>query len=594
MKNQVFKSVIAIFVAVVIVASVAVLMPKTSDAGESVTLPTIQVCSHVYIERVDAKYLKSERNFETGDVYYKSCRKCGKKNLNATFEANGPYIYGDADDDGVVDDKDMLLLIQYYANYEPELEESVVEVEPGADVNGDGVIDGADMGNLINYISNYDYETSSSTGTPTLTLTNASGKAAETVSVDFVLSNNPGIATLITTLSYDKDVLELVDIESSEFYVTSAKNVVLYDIFGANYTGNTTVCTLTFEIAEDAAAGDYEVEALFRSARSASTQSVGFTSIAGTVSVLPGEPEPSATFDEASVNIGDNLGLNVFATLKDIAEPKVRFTIGSGDMARTETVSPEDIGGGRIKATFDKITAERMADNILIEILDGEDVISSKNYSVKEYCKDLSELTADQLGISEEKYAALLELCANMLTYGAKAQTYAAYNTDSLADADSWVAEKVTAYTVTNSDNNKGVILARTGEDMIKSAYITLGKEVTLHFNVKAEDAEGVKLVVYYGDETPACKKEYALSNKITVGANEYYQIDCDGFAAGEYDKAISAYLVDAEGNVLHGISYSINSYAYSMWNSQDASLQPLVRALYSYGRSAKAYVAAQ
>ncbi len=72
-------------------------------------------------------------------------------------------VYGDANGDGKVDLKDVVLLRQYMANYVYETETSSVEVKPGADADGDGKVDLKDVVLLRQYMANYSYDTESST-----------------------------------------------------------------------------------------------------------------------------------------------------------------------------------------------------------------------------------------------------------------------------------------------------------------------------------------------------------------------------------------------------------------------------------------------
>ncbi len=83
--------------------------------------------------------------------------------VNAGVLTVAAYKYGDANGDGKIDGKDVILLKKYMANYVYETNTSTVDVELGADANGDGKIDGKDVILLKKYMANYVYETNSST-----------------------------------------------------------------------------------------------------------------------------------------------------------------------------------------------------------------------------------------------------------------------------------------------------------------------------------------------------------------------------------------------------------------------------------------------
>ena len=72
-------------------------------------------------------------------------------------------LYGDANGDGVVNGKDVLLLRKYMANYDYDTDTSGITVHSGGDANGDGVINGKDVLLMRKFMANYDYDTGTST-----------------------------------------------------------------------------------------------------------------------------------------------------------------------------------------------------------------------------------------------------------------------------------------------------------------------------------------------------------------------------------------------------------------------------------------------
>ena|GEM_PF-5855973 len=58
------------------------------------------------------------------------------------------FIYGDANGDGVVDDRDYQRLLQHLNGW-------IVEIHPGADANGDGVVDDRDYQRLLQYLNGW-------------------------------------------------------------------------------------------------------------------------------------------------------------------------------------------------------------------------------------------------------------------------------------------------------------------------------------------------------------------------------------------------------------------------------------------------------
>ena len=69
------------------------------------------------------------------------------------------FLWGDANGDGEISNKDVVRLKNYLANYDEEMGVSSVEIFPGADANGDGAVSNKDIIRLKNYLANYDEET---------------------------------------------------------------------------------------------------------------------------------------------------------------------------------------------------------------------------------------------------------------------------------------------------------------------------------------------------------------------------------------------------------------------------------------------------
>ena len=86
----------------------------------------------------------------------------GDKTYTATFTSTA-ILWGDANGDGEITTKDVVLLRRFLANFDDETGTSTVEIAIGADVNGDGEITTKDVVLLRRYLANYDDETGTST-----------------------------------------------------------------------------------------------------------------------------------------------------------------------------------------------------------------------------------------------------------------------------------------------------------------------------------------------------------------------------------------------------------------------------------------------
>ena len=85
---------------------------------------------------------------------------------NEAFELQtntvGKILWGDANGDGAVNNKDIVRLKNYLANYDDATGKPTRDIYPGADANGDGVKNNKDVVRLKNYLMNFDEETGNS------------------------------------------------------------------------------------------------------------------------------------------------------------------------------------------------------------------------------------------------------------------------------------------------------------------------------------------------------------------------------------------------------------------------------------------------
>ena len=121
---------------------IATVTPPTCTSGGVTTY----VCSHCGDSYTADELPALGHSFENG-----VCKTCGAIN------------YGDANNDGVVNSKDIILIRKYIANYDEESETSSVEVSFCADANANGEITSKDVTLLRRYLASYDESTGTST-----------------------------------------------------------------------------------------------------------------------------------------------------------------------------------------------------------------------------------------------------------------------------------------------------------------------------------------------------------------------------------------------------------------------------------------------
>ena len=290
----------------------------------------------------------------------------------------------------------------------------------------------------------------------------------------------------------------------------------------------------------------------------------------------------------ASVNLGSDLALKYYVKLHYPAVLNegalaIRFAMNG----KTETVTDYELVNGEYVFTFDGIAPQQMADLIDAEVLVGDTVYAAlSDYSIKQNCEALLAMSATELGISDAKCAALKQLVSDLLLYGEAAQNYKDYNLDTPIASD---VEGLTGSEVLPTESD--------------AMTLTGNVDATLHFTsatvfFDTVNAVIVKIYANVADPTLVTVSingtDYALSDLESLG-NGVYRFKGDGVTATGFGESLTVEL-SYDGTVTATLTYSVNAYAYAMNNggTSNAEMQALAVALYRYGQSAVAYVAAE
>lgn len=288
----------------------------------------------------------------------------------------------------------------------------------------------------------------------------------------------------------------------------------------------------------------------------------------------------------AAVNLGADLSVLYYvrihdATLLSEGEFSMTFEVNG----KTVTVTAYELVDGEYVFTLTGITPQRIADLIDATFTVNSEAIVSKNgYSVKQNCLNLLAKSAEQLGLSDEKYAAMQTLIADLLAYGQAAQDYKGYEGNgAILDG----TENVVTSTVTPNEEDAMTLTGNVTEQLyFTSATVKFDNVNQLIVKLNASDAD--KTVVKINGTA------YAPGDLVSLG-NGIYKIETEGLAATDFDKAYEIELI-YNGESVATLTYSVNAYAYAMNNgaTENADMQTLALALYRYGVSAENYANAQ
>ena len=230
--------------------------------------------------------------------------------------------------------------------------------------------------------------------TPTIKVSNATGKAGDEVTVTVEFANNPGFFASTFSVSYDETRLEKVE------YITNSTIGVTWTTQGNNFlfenqamedtTYNGQILELKFKIKEDAPAGDAEVKIVNWLASDIDMNQVDFESVPGKVTVEAEEVEPvvaKVNGEAADIQFVDNYYNNLDAYLLNVEADAKIVTLDIAKVNENWNLLTTDyaefaLGGGNLPA------GATYADGVLtIDLTTFNhpcDLLSASDYGVEE------------------------------------------------------------------------------------------------------------------------------------------------------------------------------------------------------------------
>ncbi len=242
--------------------------------------------------------------------------------------------------------------------------------------------------------------------------------------------------------------------------------------------------------------------------------------------------------------------------------------------------------------TLDGLTAVQMNDRIssvLYGTKDGQPYYSPVDeYSIASYA--CSQLNKTETG------EALKTLCADLLRYGAKAQIFKGYRTDSLADGA--MTEEQKAYlsdidAVTFGNTNTVLNDLENAPIAWAGKVLNLESKVALKFVFRSAGYEGdlsrLTLRISYLDAYGNTKTGESPTAELYNEALGYYAFTVDSLLAAELRSVVSVQIYEGDTPVSCTLQYSADTYG----NNKTGTLLDLCKALFAYSDSAKAYFTA-
>lgn len=253
---------------------------------------------------------------------------------------------------------------------------------------------------------------------------------------------------------------------------------------------------------------------------------------------------------------------------------------------RTLCIEPTE-ENGLCYFLLDGVSAKQMNDEIKAVIHMTKDGIAytsrTDTYSVAEYAYNMLN--------KDGKSDALKQLCADLLRYGAQAQSYFSYRTDALADAAMTGAHNRYLSDLSSvSLTNHMQMLDDMQEPTLKwkSASLVLGNRITLKFianlNGYAGSIETLSAHISYEDGN-GIHKTVRLTEFVPIeGSEGLYEVECDFLAAKDLRSVLTATLYEGDVQCARSVRYSVESYA----SRQQGVLLTLCKAMMAYSDSAR------
>ncbi len=283
--------------------------------------------------------------------------------------------------------------------------------------------------------------------------------------------------------------------------------------------------------------------------------------------VLRSRGGASAEIYGQSVNIGGDISIKYHVQINDKSITPEDLSLKVVYLAKIETLTECQKVGDYYVFTFTGIAPQCMGENLAAELYVGEEFADSvPTCSVKQNLLALYSMEENK----DNTY--LRQLVIDTLEYGAAAQTYRGYKTDALVTQDFADAANDTDLT---PPEDTMTLTGGTADVYFKSATVRFG--TTNYIVVKYYDKNGTVIPTVNG----------VAAEKSDLG-NGIYQVLSQAIDATELDTDVTFALGDGIN-----LAYSVGDYVYEMTKagtSATAEMQALAKALYNYGRAARAY----
>ncbi len=264
-----------------------------------------------------------------------------------------------------------------------------------------------------------------------------------------------------------------------------------------------------------------------------------------------------------SLTLGSDLAVNFQIAVDPSIRNTAKIYIGvRNDTTYVYNASNLKAGTGNNLLASVKVAAPQMTDTVFVQIINGDDKTEVKEYSVKAY--------ADAI-LSGNYPETTKNLVAQMLHYGAAAQTYFGYNTDFLAN------DGLTASNQAVPETNMGVTASGEveGIEFYGATLVFRDRIAIRYYFTVTGDIDSYTFAV---NGTP-CE---------AVQKGSHYYVEFADINPQDLDNAYAVTVNNA-----YTVNYSPMNYIVNVRQNGSEKMQALVQALYDYYLAAESYLAA-
>lgn len=273
----------------------------------------------------------------------------------------------------------------------------------------------------------------------------------------------------------------------------------------------------------------------------------------------------------ASLRLDEDIDVIYTAKVPEGAEASMTFTMNGQSVTACDD--------GTHNFVFEGVNPQCMGDNIcaVLKVTLGEDEYSCEKaeYSVRAYCVHQLEQHPD-----DEELANLL---SDTLFYGEAAQNYTGYKTETLVTDDLDIDPSLHSLL----EGMYGKKVSFTGEQdettCWTGATLVLTNNLGIRYYFVTDSTDGLSIEITVNGRTQTFNTFEA------AGSGKYF-VTLYGINATELGETVTAKFFRNGEQLGAAANYSVNTYICAMKDCKDADLKSLVRALYDYGASAKAY----